>query len=126
MRDFVSTKPGETAPMGFGPMATEVTDREQLPHSRPFRTAVSNAGVGSYPVSDGDQFPRDKGYSEFNVDLGYKGNPRLKVEVSVYNLFNSTANAAAFFYTSRLPGEPAAGVTDFQVHPLEPSQRASR
>jgi TonB dependent receptor/TonB-dependent Receptor Plug Domain len=76
--------------------------------------------LGSYPVSDGDQFPRDKGYSEFNVDLGYKVNPRLKVQVSVYNLFNSKANAATFLYTSRLPGEPADGVTDFQVHPLEP------
>jgi len=45
---------------------------------------------------------------------------KLKLQFSVFNLFDTKANAAAFFYTSRLPGEPAAGVTDFQVHPLEP------
>ena len=76
--------------------------------------------LGAYPVSDGDQFPQDKGYNEVNVDLGYRVNPKLKLQLSIFNLFNTKANAAAFFYTSRLPGEPADGVTDFQVHPLEP------
>ncbi len=76
--------------------------------------------LGSYPVSDGDKFPRDKGYSEVNLDLGYRVNPRLKVQASIFNLLNSKANATAFFYTSRLPGEPSGGVSDLQVHPLEP------
>jgi outer membrane receptor protein involved in Fe transport len=76
--------------------------------------------LGAYPVNDGDQFPQDKGYSEVNLDVGYKVSSKLKLQFSVFNLFNTKANAAAFFYTSRLPGEPAAGVTDFQVHPLEP------
>ena len=76
--------------------------------------------LGSYPISDGDQYPQDKGYSEVNLDVGYRVNPGLKVQVSVFNLLDTKANAAAFYYTSRLPGEPAAGVTDVQVHPLEP------
>ena len=46
--------------------------------------------------------------------------PRIKVQASIFNLFNTKANAAAFLYTSRLQGEPAEGVTGFQVHPLEP------
>ena len=97
---------------------------------KPFGVLVDNLGpwygglqwrdLGPYPVSDGDKLPRDKGYSEVNLDVGYKVNSSLKVQVSVFNLFNTRANAAAFYYTSRLPGEPAAGVTDFQVHPLEP------
>ena len=33
---------------------------------------------------------------------------------------NTKANAAAYFYTSRLAGEPAEGIADMQVHPLEP------
>ncbi len=76
--------------------------------------------LGPYPVSDGDQFPQDKGYSEVNANIGYKVNPRLKVQMSIFNLLNTKANAAAFYYTSRLAGEPSEGVTDFQVHPLEP------
>ena len=76
--------------------------------------------LGPYPVSDGDEFPEDKGYSEFNLDVGYKLNHGLKLQVSVFNLLNEKADAAAYYYTSRLPGEPLDGVTDMQVHPLEP------
>ena len=76
--------------------------------------------LGPYPVSDGDQFPEDKGYSEFNLDVGYKLNSGLKLQVGVYNLLNEKADAAAYYYTSRLPGEPADGITGLQVHPLEP------
>jgi outer membrane receptor protein involved in Fe transport len=76
--------------------------------------------IGPYPINDGDQFPQDKGYSEVNLEAGYKVSPKLKVELSIFNLFNTKADAAAFFYTSRLPGEPTAGVTGVQVHPLEP------
>ncbi len=75
--------------------------------------------LGPYPVSDGDQYPQDKGYSEVNVDLGYKVSQRLKVQLSVYNLTNSRADAGGYFYTSRLvPNGPE--VTGLQVHPLEP------
>ena len=76
--------------------------------------------LGGYPISDGDRFPEDPGYSEFNLDAGYKINSHLKVQLSVYNLFNTKANSSAYDYTSRIPGEPADGVTGLQVHPLEP------
>ena len=76
--------------------------------------------LGPYPVSDGEQDPRDKGYSEVNVDAGYKFGAKLKLQASIYNLTNSKADAAAYYYVSRLPGEPAVGVSGLQVHPLEP------
>jgi outer membrane receptor protein involved in Fe transport len=87
----------------------------------PWYGALQWRTLGSYPISDGDQFPRDKGYSEVNLDIGYKLSPRLKLELSVYNLLDARANAASFFYTSRLPGEPTGGVTGVQIHPLEPA-----
>jgi outer membrane receptor protein involved in Fe transport len=75
--------------------------------------------LGPYPVNDGEQYPQDKGYSEVNVDVGYKLSPHLKLQASIYNLFNSRANAAAYDYTSRLvPDGPE--VTGLQIHPLEP------
>ena len=75
--------------------------------------------LGPYPVVDGQQFPRDKGYGEVNLDVGYKVNAKLKLQASVYNLLNEKANAAAYDYTSRLTptGAPVDGL---QVHPLEP------
>jgi outer membrane receptor protein involved in Fe transport len=76
--------------------------------------------LGPYPISNGDQFPQDKGYSEFNLDVGYKVNDGLKLQVGIYNLLNEKANASAYYYTGRLPGEPVEGITDYQVHPVEP------
>ena len=76
--------------------------------------------LGAYPISDGEATPKDKGYSEFNVDMGYKLGKHIKAQVGIYNLLDSSAHSSAYYYTTRLPGEPAEGVTDFQVHPLEP------
>ena len=76
--------------------------------------------LGPYPISDGDEFPEDSGYSEFNLDVGYKFSANLKLQLSLYNLFNTHANSSSYFYTSRLQGEPVAGVDGIQVHPLEP------
>ena len=76
--------------------------------------------LGPYPINDGEQYPQDKGYSEINLDVGYKVGSRLKVQAGVYNLLNAKADSAAYYYASRLPGEPAEGVAGMQVHPLEP------
>ena len=76
--------------------------------------------LGAYPISDGDEFPQDKGYSEFNLDIGYRFSPHLKVQASLFNALDQKANSAAYFYAARLPGEPAEGINDFQVHPIEP------
>ena len=60
------------------------------------------------------------GYSEFNLEVSYVLPRGWKLQMSLFNLFDSHDNAASYYYTSRLPGEPAAGVADLQVHPLEP------
>jgi hypothetical protein len=51
---------------------------------------------------------------------------RYEISAEALNLFDSKADDIAYYYTSRLPGEPAAGMNDFHVHPTEPFQvRAS-
>ncbi|HZZ30855.1 MAG TPA: TonB-dependent receptor [Phenylobacterium sp.] len=76
--------------------------------------------LGKYPIQDGQETPQDNGYSELNADIGYKVSPRLRLQLSVFNLTNTRADSSAYFYTSRLQGEPADGVAGVQVHPLEP------
>jgi outer membrane receptor protein involved in Fe transport len=86
----------------------------------PWFGALQWRALGPYPVADGDAYPRDKGYNEVNLDVGYKLSPRLQVRLNVYNLLNSHADAAAYDYASRLtPTGPE--VTGLQVHPLEPA-----
>jgi len=67
-----------------------------------------------------DNSVKSGGYKEVNLDIGYKISPSLKVQVNIFNLLNSHADAADYLYTDRLPGEPADGVEDIHSHPLEP------
>lgn len=102
-----------------------------------FGVLVNNAGpwfggvqwrkLGAYPIADGDRDPKDKGYSEINLNLGYTINARLKAELSVFNLADSHTNSSAYFYQTRVsPGGPAPACditrasTCYQIHPTEP------
>lgn len=89
-------------------------------HLGPWFGGLQWRKLGAYPIRDGDKDPQDKGYSEVNLDVGYRFSPRLRVQVGVFNLLNAHANASAYSYAARLPGEPDAGVEGVQVHPLEP------
>ena len=74
--------------------------------------------LGSYPLVS-DNTERDAGYSETNVNVGYKINSRLKVQAEVFNLFDVKANAAAFYYVTDIH-DGLGPTADHQFHPLEP------
>lgn len=93
----------------------------------PWSGALQWRRLGAYPISDGDPFPQDKGYSELNLEVGYRFGPRWKAELSVYNLADSHAYASAYFYQTRVSPAEAAPACDsaapascYQVHPMEP------
>ena len=86
----------------------------------PWSGALQWRALGAYPIRDGIRDPQDRGYRELNLEVGYRFGPRLRGQLAIFNLLNSHDNAAAYHYATRLPGEPAEGVEDFQVHPLEP------
>ena len=45
---------------------------------------------------------------------------RFTLTGEVLNVLNNSDDDIQYFYTSRLPGEPASGVDDFHIHPMEP------
>ena len=55
-----------------------------------------------------------------NGEVGVQLNERLNVVFEAFNLLNSTVSDIDYFYTSRLPGEPLAGVDDIHFHPSLP------
>lgn len=61
-----------------------------------------------------------KGFGEWNVDAHYTLSDGWSASLGIYNLLNTHAAAAEFWYVDRLPGEPATGVADVHEHPLEP------
>ena len=50
----------------------------------------------------------------------YKINKNARVAVDVFNRFNREGSGIDHCYSSRLKGEPAAGVNDVHFHPVEP------
>lgn len=53
---------------------------------------------------------------------GYYTLGRFKLGVDVLNAFDAKSADITYFYTSRLQGEPAGGVDDYHLHPVEPRQ----
>jgi hypothetical protein len=55
----------------------------------------------------------------WNMSVGYRwANFDLRLEA--LNLFDSESDDITYYFASRLPGEPAAGVEDVHFHPIEP------
>jgi hypothetical protein len=55
-----------------------------------------------------------------NGEVGYKFSKRFRLVLEGFNLFDSEVSDIEYYYTSRLPGEPAEGVDDIHLHPALP------
>lgn len=55
-----------------------------------------------------------------NAQTGYRVSSRAALVLDAFNLFNARASDIDYFYASRLPGEPSAGVEDLHSHPTLP------
>ena len=51
---------------------------------------------------------------------GYRMTQQTSLTLDVFNLFNRKASDIDYYYASRLNGEPASGVNDLHLHPVEP------
>ena len=64
-----------------------------------------------------------KGFGQLNLDVHYAGTAGWGATLGVYNLLNTRAAAAEFWYVDRLAGEVGSypdGRADVHEHPLEP------
>jgi hypothetical protein len=75
--------------------------------------------LGREPMSADNQI-QSAGYGELNGDARFAFARNWSAGLGVYNILNRRANAAEFWYIDRLAGEPAQGVPDVHIHPLEP------
>lgn len=80
---------------------------------------------GPRPLIEDDSV-RSASTSLVNLQAGYRFTSNVRLAVDVFNLFDADASDIDYFYASRLPGEPAAGIDDIHFHPTLPrTARAS-
>ena len=84
----------------------------------PWFGAVQLRYFGPRPLIE-DNSVRSASTATLNGRIGYKINPGMRVELEGFNLTHRQASAIDYYYTSRLQGEPAAGVNDIHFHPIE-------
>jgi hypothetical protein len=56
------------------------------------------------------------------ADLGYHFDQDWSVGFDIFNLLDARTSDIDYYYASRLPGEPLAGVNDIHTHPSEPRE----
>jgi outer membrane receptor protein involved in Fe transport len=61
-----------------------------------------------------------KGYRQLNLDVHYALPQGWVASLGIFNLLNTHAPAAEFWYVDRLPSEGQLGQADIHQHPLEP------
>lgn len=84
----------------------------------PYFGALQYRYFGPRPLIE-DNSVRSSSTALWNGRIGYKINPKMRVDLEGFNLLNKRASAIDYYYTSRLPGEPLAGVADVHFHPIE-------
>lgn len=81
--------------------------------------AIKARHFGSRPLIEDDSV-RSGSTTLVNARLGYRWESGLRLSLDAINLFDAKSNQIAYYYTSRLPGEPGPGVDDRHIHPVEP------
>lgn len=74
---------------------------------------------GPRPLVEDDSV-RSRASHLVNAEAGYQLSPAWRLKTDLLNLLSSRSSDIDYFYTSRLRGEPAAGVDGLHFHPVEP------
>ncbi|TWB31919.1 TonB-dependent receptor [Nitrospirillum bahiense] len=85
----------------------------------PWSGGVEYRYFGAHPLVE-DNSVHSSGSQEWNLTANYTLQSGLRFGIGLYNVFDSKDDAADYYYTDRLKGEPAEGVGDLHAHPLEP------
>jgi outer membrane receptor protein involved in Fe transport len=67
-----------------------------------------------------DNSVRSKATTLLNMEAGYQVQKNLRVNLAIFNVANATVSDIDYYFPSRLPGEPSAGIEDFHTHPSPP------
>lgn len=84
----------------------------------PWRASLYMRYFGPRPLVEDDS-ARSTSSTIFNAQASLRVARWAKLTLDLFNLFDAQVDDIAYFYRSRLRGEPAAGVDDIHFHPAE-------
>ena len=99
-------------------IGTVVTGGAVLNFGKTWSGSLRARYFGPQPIEETGQFYEPSSLT-LNARIGWHHRD-WEFAVDVLNLLNRANDDIAYYYTSRLPGEPADGVDDVHVHPAEP------
>jgi outer membrane cobalamin receptor len=102
-----------------GAVATVISAGATVDAVRNFFGSIRWRYFGARPLVE-DNSIRSKPTSLVNLEAGYKFSNAARLALDVFNLFDAEHSDIDYFYTSRLPGEPAGGVEGIHFHPTIP------
>jgi hypothetical protein len=76
------------------------------------------SSFGPRPLTEDDSV-RSRASTVFNGQVTYRLAPWARLSFDAFNLLDARVDDIAYFYTSRLRGEPVGGVQDIHFHPAE-------
>ena len=85
----------------------------------PFVGGLRFRYFGPRPLIE-DNSARSKASRLLEAKGGYAVSRRFRINLEVFNVLNARVTDIDYFYTSRLPNEPAEGVAGIHSHPVEP------
>jgi hypothetical protein len=112
----------DAAPIGAfipGSVETVISSGVAFDGRTPLFGAVRLRYFGPRPLAE-DGAVRSQATSLVSLQAGCKIGRRARIAVDIFNLFDDAASDIDYYYTSRLPGEPAGGVDDIHFHPTLP------
>ncbi|WP_428309430.1 TonB-dependent receptor [Hydrocarboniphaga sp.] len=90
-----------------------------VPETHGISAGIRLRHLGAGPLVE-DNSKRSNSTTVVNAQVGYRFLDRYTANLQVLNLLDSHDHDITYYYESRLPGEPAEGVSDYHFHPVEP------
>jgi hypothetical protein len=113
---------GEALPAGTsipGSVETVASAGVTIDNARRFSGSLRLRYFGPRPLVE-DNSIRSSATTLMNAQVGYQWSRRVRLSIDALNLMNASDSDIDYYYASRLPGEPLAGVDDIHFHPTLP------
>jgi hypothetical protein len=115
---FTVRDPGTGGDRIPGAIESAVSAGATLQKAGPWTASVYLRYFGPRPLVENDSV-RSTASALFNAQVSCQVTSWARLSLEVFNLLDAQVDDIAYFYISRLRGEPAAGVGDIHFHPAE-------